>query len=966
MADLPIRQDALLDPASAQRMVQRISQLTSYGKQYWLPLHRRMDYWASMYLLLDQLQQMKPLGWRRFISNEPRCVTPETRILTADARWIPAGDLYVGQQLLAFEDEPTRKSGRNVRGLRARHHRRATVTHKELKTAPVYKITLVDGRTVRSTGEHKWLSRVANERGAITWVSTEEMARHYARKGTSYPGKHGANAGRIWLAQYFEPWDNGEDDRDTGYLAGAFDADGSVYRKVASNHYPMVQFTQCDNACLHELSAALTRKGFSYNTSVRRDPKGGQLLHHLYLNGGRSEILRFLGQIRPPRLLERFGGMQIDDVELRAIGNVEVLSVEPDGDAPIVALTSSSGTYLTEYGASHNTAVDSAVAIMTRNDAFWRIDLNQLEAENQDERLRLGKIERTLQGIVNDLDEMFSMRFDMPLWKQAAYQALLRGWIWGKFHVTKAALDYRESPIIAEVYDSRMVYPKFDQYGLSYVIIEKLTTLGDVESTYPGVYADITNGKDYDPNRLATKVEFWSNDRGNLPGITGTLCVVGPTGSELPVPIQTSGQEGIPAIDAAGANARWLIPPHRHGYDQQSLPVIGVPVNGVPIKHKPAIPAAVATAFASRADLFDIHTRSWHGAHTQVAESGRSILANVEESVPQSNELIATIFQHFSLETYPTYLIKTPTGELPNFEPNLNARIPLRPEESIERLQTVPISADAFRLMEILQQEKQQGTLSSILRATLPLGGGDLGSGILFAQMTNAALNGLEPFHDGLEMFGKRMGTSLIRQLQLSATEIKPFTISVPFKQNTFFDIEFDPKVDLESGRKYRARPVFQPALPDDMHIRIQMARLALDPRRPVLSLVTVLEDILRRDDPQGEADRMWEDLANQDPIIVLEQVAQALERHGEAEMAARVRENEFRLKFIQDMQFRQIAGAVPGLGGGGGGEPPPERLGPEGGTPGSTTRNEGSPERHNLRQEGMSLVGAMGERRGP
>ena len=147
------------------------------------------------------------------------------------------------------------------------------------------------------------------------------------------------------------------------------------------------------------------------------------------------------------------------------------------------------------------------------------------------------------------------------------------------------------------------------------------------------------------------------------------------------------------------------------------------------------------------------------------------------------------------------------------------------------------------------------------------------------------------------------------------------------------------------------------------MHIRIQMARLALDPRRPVLSLVTVLENILKQEDPQGEVDRMWEDMANQDPLIVLEQIAQALDRYDEKEMAERIRENQFRMKFLQDLQFRQITGSVPGLGGGG--EAPPERLGPESGAPGSTTRNEGSPEQPPSAQEGGNLVGALGTRTG-
>ncbi|KKL05607.1 hypothetical protein LCGC14_2604350, partial [marine sediment metagenome] len=42
-------------------------------KTYWKPLSSRQDLWSNMLLLLDPIQQSKPIGIaRRFISNEPR------------------------------------------------------------------------------------------------------------------------------------------------------------------------------------------------------------------------------------------------------------------------------------------------------------------------------------------------------------------------------------------------------------------------------------------------------------------------------------------------------------------------------------------------------------------------------------------------------------------------------------------------------------------------------------------------------------------------------------------------------------------------------------------------------------------------------------------------------------------------------------------------------------------------------
>jgi len=599
------------------------------------------------------------------------------------------------------------------------------------------------------------------------------------------------------------------------------------------------------------------------------------------------------------------------------------------------------------------TAIDRAVSILTRNDSFWRIDLNQDETENQEGRRLIGKIERTLQGIVYDMDEVFSMRGDAPLWKQVAFQALLRGWIWGKAHVTVEALKYRSSPLISEIYDARLVIPHFDQFGLNKVCIEKYTTLGDLASIYPDQFQKERKDKKYNPAQSARKIEFWSNTRGEDEGVMGVLAVVGEVVSGTsPYATPVSG------IDTVGTNGKWIIPPRRHGYSPEALPVMGVPVNGVPVQMKPTYGRSVYDVLEQRGRVYGFDMRLWHAPNSAVAESGRSMLSSVEEGMPQFNELIATIFQHFSIATYPTWVIKTQTGELPEFEDGLNARIPMRPEESIEQINPTPITVDAYRLLDILRSEQEKGTLSSILQASSPIGDS---SGIALQQVLNAALNGIEPFFNGMQQFGTRMGTSVLAQLQMSAGELKDFEVSVPERRQSFVSIQFSPKDDLVSGRKYRARPIFRPALPDDMHIRIQSARIAVDPARPVLSLLTVLERIMQVEDPAAEADRIWEDIANRDPVIVLEQIAQALDRLGEPETASRIRENEFKTRFIQDLMFRQQTGAIPG---GNGATPGP---GPETGTPGATQRT-GTPAGNDQRasaQEGAALMGAIGQRGG-
>lgn len=592
------------------------------------------------------------------------------------------------------------------------------------------------------------------------------------------------------------------------------------------------------------------------------------------------------------------------------------------------------------------TGLDAALSILTRNPTTWRIPLRGAEDENQEMRRRVGRIERTLEGLVYDLDELFGMRLQAPLWKQVVFQGLLRGMIWGKFHITTEALQYRRSPLIAEIYDSRRVFPHVDSWGLNHVIIEKPTNLGDLVATYPEVYGDFLDRSDYDPSTPAMKIEFWSNDRGERKGMTAVLGLVG-------APTASGSFTGSVAGDTSSKDSRWLVQPFLHGYTYDELPVVGVPVNGAHMAHKPPIRSPLEERLQERADLMSMDSLNWHGANSWVAELGRGILSSVEEQVPQYNELVATVFQHLTLNTYDTLVFKTPTGELPEFERGIGASIALTPQESVESLQPHPMTNDVYRLMQILQEERQKGILSNVLQAVTP----NLASGVLLQQITNAALSSLDPFLQGAQQFGIRMGTSILAQMQKAAPVIGSFDLQAATPKKTWFTIEFDPATELDQGRHYRPVPVMKPALPDDLTVRMTAARMALDPRRPMLSLMTVLEDILFVDDPTAEADRMWEDLALQDPVIILEQMAQSLERHGEMEMAARIRQQEFATKFVEEAKIRQLTGSMPGQGGGGFDVP-----GPESGPLSLNTARDGS---ENPQLEGAEGLGAMGTRTG-
>jgi hypothetical protein len=158
--------------------------------------------------------------------------------------------------------------------------------------------------------------------------------------------------------------------------------------------------------------------------------------------------------------------------------------------------------------------------------------------------------------------------------------------------------------------------------------------------------------------------------------------------------------------------------------------------------------------------------------------------------------------------------------------------------------------------------------------------------------------------------------------------------------------------------RKYRPFPVFSPSLPEDMMMKAQVARILLDPRRPVASLATVIDRVFQWEDPEGEENRIFADIANLDPVIVLERIAQALEEEGLPEVAERIRTQEFRATWQRDMQFRQmqaaagVEGALPG-------------PGPETGATTATGGLTGRPGQGQAAEQGGG-IGATGERQAP
>ena len=111
--------------------------------------------------------KMSRLGGASGKGRSSYCVTPETKVLTADLRWVPAGESKPGQLLLGFDEIPNGKGRRkpksqlrDVKGRSTgfnrgkRKLRKSIIKHTGLIKRRVVRLELEDGTMLRASIEH--------------------------------------------------------------------------------------------------------------------------------------------------------------------------------------------------------------------------------------------------------------------------------------------------------------------------------------------------------------------------------------------------------------------------------------------------------------------------------------------------------------------------------------------------------------------------------------------------------------------------------------------------------------------------------------------------------------------------------------------------------------------------------------------------------------------------------------------
>jgi hypothetical protein len=333
------------------------------------------------------------------------CTSYDTKVLTADLRWVRSDEVKVGDYLIGFDEHATPGVG----GLAGkRRWQAAEVLMADRLTKPCYKVTLEDGRELICSENHKWLTHAENE---CRWKLTSELMTRYHR--VDRPTHIVKLFDEVWTEN--RSWD-------AGYVAAAFDGEGHLSQVARGDGTTTtLGFAQRQNAMSREVMAACARLGVDFGVASGDPDLPGECFKHT-VRGGRPKVMEFLGKIRPRRLLEKFDPTKLGIMQ--KVGTVAVVKTEFIGEYPVIGLKTSTSTFVAEGLASHNSeeyeAQRSGIHFMTYKASDMGIEVGvPPESDLFTPRFRYGADEWT-----HSFRKMRARRLELEQRKQHAEQQL--------------------------------------------------------------------------------------------------------------------------------------------------------------------------------------------------------------------------------------------------------------------------------------------------------------------------------------------------------------------------------------------------------------------------------------------------------------------------------------------------------------------------------------------------------------
>lgn len=253
------------------------------------------------------------------ILGQEYCLDPESLVLAADLRWVPARTLNVGDQIIGFPED--------LRGNQTLE--RSIVERAEIVEAHKYRIVTDRGETIVSA-QHKFVYGKPRTHNRLRWVDAQNLK----------PGD--------WVKFAASPWAE-KRDYTCGWLAGVYDGEGCISQTGSYTH---CQVAQKPGVVLDGIREGLAEIGVIANES----PQLASGVVNLHC-AGMWQAMRLLGMIRPRRLMLKSAKVWEGRRAFNTRGDhhyAKVVSVEYLGRGTVVSLGTSTKTLIADGFLGHN------------------------------------------------------------------------------------------------------------------------------------------------------------------------------------------------------------------------------------------------------------------------------------------------------------------------------------------------------------------------------------------------------------------------------------------------------------------------------------------------------------------------------------------------------------------------------------------------------------------------------------
>ncbi|MGH2900504.1 MAG: hypothetical protein ACRDMZ_17650, partial [Solirubrobacteraceae bacterium] len=257
------------------------------------------------------------------------CLAPETRVLTADLRWVRLDEIAVGDEIVAVDEEAG--VGRGA----ARKTRRARVEARWETEEESYRLTMDDGTELIASGSHRFLWAYRGDVGERGWRRVEQM-------------RVGERIRRLTP----QPW--GEPDAEDGWMGGMIDGEGSLRHRAPGDSGTGTECVVTQNA------GRVLERGYHAVARYERRNDSGTTKGRVKLSR-LGEVMRLVGTTRPTRFVDGGcpSGRWWEDRRLPQMNGTawaRIVKIEPLGKRRLIDLQTSTGTFVAEGLVSHNSA----------------------------------------------------------------------------------------------------------------------------------------------------------------------------------------------------------------------------------------------------------------------------------------------------------------------------------------------------------------------------------------------------------------------------------------------------------------------------------------------------------------------------------------------------------------------------------------------------------------------------------